>query len=264
MSTASVIADTILAARSGSSSRVAPAPVFVTFLTGQPKLRSTRSAPAASTMRAASAIVLGIRAEQLDRERVLVGGDAEVAERPFVAVLDPGAADHLGAHEAGAEAPALAAEGLHADARHRREDEPRRYLDRPDRPALAEVDHRLGNGRSPPPPLPPAPGGCQEWASSLGCASAWRGSRRVLRSGDHTRRSLSEGRDPHPERATTPSSRNWTPCAPSGGARSPSGSGPRASSATSPRTPSTTTRRTSRRCSSTRSRSWKSGSRTPA
>ena len=47
------------AAWSGSSSNVAPAPVFVTFRTGQPKLRSTRSAPAASTMRAASAIVPG-------------------------------------------------------------------------------------------------------------------------------------------------------------------------------------------------------------
>ncbi len=52
-------ADTIRQARSGSSSRVAPAPVFVTFLTGQPKLMSTRSAPASSTIRAASAIVSG-------------------------------------------------------------------------------------------------------------------------------------------------------------------------------------------------------------
>ena len=34
-------------------------PVFVTFFTGHPKLRSIRSAPAASTMRAASAIVPG-------------------------------------------------------------------------------------------------------------------------------------------------------------------------------------------------------------
>ena len=44
---------------SGSSSREAPAPVFVTFLTGQPKFMSTMSAPAASTIRAASAIATG-------------------------------------------------------------------------------------------------------------------------------------------------------------------------------------------------------------
>jgi tRNA-dihydrouridine synthase len=57
--TASAIASTIRHARPGSSSSVAPAPVFVTFLTGQPKLTSTRSAPAASTIRAASAITAG-------------------------------------------------------------------------------------------------------------------------------------------------------------------------------------------------------------
>ena len=39
-----------------SSIRCAPAPVFVTFRTGQPKFMSTMSAPAASTIRAASAI----------------------------------------------------------------------------------------------------------------------------------------------------------------------------------------------------------------
>ena len=55
----SATAETMRHARSGSSSRVAPAPVFVTFLTGQPKLMSTTSAPAASTMRAASAITAG-------------------------------------------------------------------------------------------------------------------------------------------------------------------------------------------------------------
>ena len=58
-STASAIAATMRHARSGSSSSVAPAPVFVTFLTGQPKLTSTMSAPAAATIFAASAIVSG-------------------------------------------------------------------------------------------------------------------------------------------------------------------------------------------------------------
>ena len=41
-----------------------------------------------------------LRAEDLDRERMLVGGDAQVAERPLVAVLDPRAAHHLRADEA--------------------------------------------------------------------------------------------------------------------------------------------------------------------
>ena len=79
-------------------------------------------------------------AEDLDRERVLVGGDAEVAERLLVPVLDPGAADHLRADEPGAEAASLAAKRLHADARHRRQDEPRRDLHVADVPAFAQVD----------------------------------------------------------------------------------------------------------------------------
>ena len=57
--TAEATAETIRAARSGSSSSVAPAPVFVTLRTGQPKLMSTMSAPASSTMRAASTITSG-------------------------------------------------------------------------------------------------------------------------------------------------------------------------------------------------------------
>ena len=58
MSTASATCSTMRQARFGSSRSVAPAPVLVTFRTGQPKLMSTRSAPAASTIRAASAITL--------------------------------------------------------------------------------------------------------------------------------------------------------------------------------------------------------------
>ncbi len=58
-STAAATDSTIAHARAGSSSSVAPAPVFVTLRTGQPKLMSTRSAPAASTIRAASAIARG-------------------------------------------------------------------------------------------------------------------------------------------------------------------------------------------------------------
>jgi hypothetical protein len=92
-----------------------------------------------------------IRAEELDRERVLVGGDPQVAERPLVAVLDAGAADHLGADEPGPEAAALASKGLHADARHRRQHEAGRDLHGADRPRRAQVEllHRL-NGRGGP------------------------------------------------------------------------------------------------------------------
>ncbi len=55
-STASTTAVTSAQARAWSSSALAPAPVFVTLRTGQPKLMSTMSAPAATTMCAASAI----------------------------------------------------------------------------------------------------------------------------------------------------------------------------------------------------------------
>ena len=81
-----------------------------------------------------------VGAEDLDRERMLVGGDAQIAERPLVAVLDAGHRHHLGADEPGAVAASLAAEGLHADARHRREHEAARDLDVPDEPGLAEID----------------------------------------------------------------------------------------------------------------------------
>jgi hypothetical protein len=57
--TAPTTMPTIWQARLGTSSSVAPAPVFVTFRTGQPKLMSTMSAPASSTMRAASAMTAG-------------------------------------------------------------------------------------------------------------------------------------------------------------------------------------------------------------
>ncbi len=82
----------------------------------------------------------GIRAEDLDRERVLVSGDAEIAEGALVAVLDACHGDHLRAHEAGAVAAALAPERLYAHARHRRQHEARRDLDVADAPALAQLD----------------------------------------------------------------------------------------------------------------------------
>ena len=87
-----------------------------------------------------------LRAEELDRERMLVRSNPEVPERPLVAVLDPRAAHHLGAHEPSAVAAALPSERLHADARHRGENEPRRDLDGADVPGRAKVDHRTAYG----------------------------------------------------------------------------------------------------------------------
>ena len=81
----------------------------------------------------------GVRPEDLHGERVLVAGDPQVAERPLVPVVEPGAADHLGADEPGPVAAALAPKRLHADARHRGEDEPRRDLDVADPPGLMEI-----------------------------------------------------------------------------------------------------------------------------
>ena len=78
---------------------------------------------------------------------MLVRRDAQVAERLLVAMLDAGARDHLRAHETRAEAASLAAKRLHADARHRREHEPRRHLDGVDEPAFPEVDLHGVHGR---------------------------------------------------------------------------------------------------------------------
>ena len=111
---------------------------------GQPKLTSTMSAPAASTIRAASAMTAGLGAEDLDRERMLVGRDQQIAERALVAVRQAGAAHHLGAHETGAEPPSLTSERLHADACHRREHEPARHFDGADPPGVPKVDPASG------------------------------------------------------------------------------------------------------------------------
>ena len=60
--------------------------------------------------------------------------------------LDPGAGDHLRADEPGAEAASLAAERLDADARHRREHDPRRHLDVADPPRLPEIHLHRADG----------------------------------------------------------------------------------------------------------------------
>ena len=81
-----------------------------------------------------------VRAEDLDRQGVLVGGDPEIAERPLVAVLDPGHRDHLRADEPGPVAPPLAAKCLHADTRHRGQNEPPGDLDAAEQPGFCQVD----------------------------------------------------------------------------------------------------------------------------
>ena len=68
-----------------------------------------------------------------------VSGDAQVAKGFLVFVREPGAAHHLGADEPGAEAAALSAKRLHADAGHGRQHQPRGDLDRPDSPDFSQI-----------------------------------------------------------------------------------------------------------------------------
>ena len=62
-------------ARSGSLIIAAPAPVFITFGTGQPMFRSRMSAPTRATSAAARAHDLRVVPEELDRDGPLVGVD---------------------------------------------------------------------------------------------------------------------------------------------------------------------------------------------
>ena len=84
-----------------------------------------------------------VGAEDLDRERMLVRADPQIAERLLVPVLDPGHGDHLGADEARPVAAALAAKCLHRNACHRRQHDAAGDVDPADPPGLREVDvHR--------------------------------------------------------------------------------------------------------------------------
>ena len=97
---------------------------------------STMSAPAAATIRAASAIATGSEPKIWIASGCSSAADPEVAERPLVAVLDPGHRDHLRADEPGAVAAALAAKGLHTDPCHRRQDEAAGDLDVAEEPGF--------------------------------------------------------------------------------------------------------------------------------
>ena len=82
---------------------------------------------------------LRLGAEDLDGEGMLVGGDAQVAERSLVPVVQSGAADHLRADEPGAVTASLTAKGLHAHAGHRSEHQASRDLNRPNPPRRAKI-----------------------------------------------------------------------------------------------------------------------------
>ena len=129
------------------ASSVQPAPVLVTFLTGQPMLMSTMSAPASTTMRRRLGQQRRLGAEDLHRQRALVGRDAQVAERALVAVVQAARGDHLGAHEARAEAPPLPPEGLHRDAGHGRQHDAARHLHGADAPGVGQAARGDGHAR---------------------------------------------------------------------------------------------------------------------
>ena len=197
------------------------------------------SAPAATTIRAASAIARGSEPKIWIASGCSSDGDPQVAERLLVPVLDPGAGDHLRADEPGAVAAALAAERLDADTpaigasttrvgistspiHH----DSRRFTCIDGHRTRALLTFLLGRRYHPPPPdgsLPPAVfvQGLQEDRSLEGSHS-------------HARRvQEAPGGDRVPLERQAPRDRGPHPRA-------------RGSSATSPRTPSTTRRRTSR------------------
>ena len=133
------------AACSGSRIRLQPALCLAIFGTGQPMLTSTMSAPMPSTICAAVGHLLGIAAEDLDRDRPLFFGVFGVFERAIDAAHQPLGADHLGDDEAAA-AVALdqPAERRVGHAGHRRE---RRAAGAR---SIAPIFHRVRNAASVP------------------------------------------------------------------------------------------------------------------
>ncbi len=132
----------IATALSGSSSSAAPAPVLQTLRTGQPMLRSIRSAPAPGHDLGRLAHHVGVVAEELHRDGVLVGVDAqELADGALVAVLETEARHHLGHHEPGAVALGLQAHEPVADAGQRGEHQAVRQLVTAERPGVGELAH---------------------------------------------------------------------------------------------------------------------------
>ena len=139
-STASATDETMRQASAGSSSSVAPAPGLrhLAHRAAEVDVDDVRACVFDHSRRFRHRA--GIGAKDLDRQGMLVGGDPEVTERLLVAVLDSRTRDHLGADEPRAEPAPLPPECLHADSRHRRENESSRHLDGVDEPAFPEVD----------------------------------------------------------------------------------------------------------------------------
>ena len=98
ISIASATCSTIRQARFGSSRRVAPAPVFVTLRTGQPK---DVDEVGARGLHHAGGLGhdAGLGAEDLDGEGMLVGADPEIPEGALVPVRETRAAHHLRADQ---------------------------------------------------------------------------------------------------------------------------------------------------------------------
>src|SRR3954451_2522789 len=91
---------------------------------------------------------LRVVAEELDRDRVLVGVDAqEFAQRALVAVLDPEARDHLGHGKASTLAARLHSDEPVADARQRRQDRTVREADASELPGLVDHASQARRGR---------------------------------------------------------------------------------------------------------------------
>ena len=140
-STASATARVTADGGVGLSSAEAPAPVFVTLRDGAAEV-DVDDVGARRLAHPRGISDRGrVRPEHLDRERMLVARDPQVAERALVAVREPAGGDHLRADEACAEAPSLPAEGLDGDARHRREHDARGNLD------VADLERRGEVGR---------------------------------------------------------------------------------------------------------------------
>ena len=134
---------------SGSLMSAAPAPVFITFGTGQPMFRSRMSAPTFATSRRGRAHDLRVLPEELDRDRPLVGmHDEQLVERLAVAVVDREARDHLGDREPGAVALGLQAHEPVADAGERREHHAVGDRDAAEVPGVVQRAHGLQSRRA--------------------------------------------------------------------------------------------------------------------
>ena len=130
---------------SGSPSIAAPAPVLQTFGTGQPMLRSMRSAPARATVAAAERMISGSWPKSWTETGPPARSSGwmtqQLVERLAVAVVDGEARDHLRHREPGAVALGLQAHEPVADAGQRRQHDAVRDGQAAEDPGLAQRAH---------------------------------------------------------------------------------------------------------------------------